>query len=120
MDSLVVLLSLITGVVLGWLAHSKVSRAELEAQKLSADQMKESFAAVAQDSLAKNNQQFLDLAKSNFEKIHISADKDLQNRQQAIQNFANNLQQNLLGNPNCYSNLHPLECSQVKLFYFFS
>ena len=95
MDSLVVLLSLITGVVLGWLAHSKVSRAELEAQKLSADQMKESFAAVAQDSLAKNNQQFLDLAKSNFEKIHISADKDLQNRQQAIQNFANNLQQNL-------------------------
>ncbi len=95
MDSLVVLLSLITGVFLGWVSHSKVSKAQLEAQKLSADQIRESFAAVAQDSLAKNNQQFLDLAKSNFEKIHLSADKDLQNRQQAVQSFTHNLQQNL-------------------------
>ncbi len=95
MDSLVVLFSLVAGVFLGWIAHAKVTKAQLEAQKLSADQIRESFAAVAQDSLAKNNQQFLDLAKSNFEKIHLSADKDLHTRQQAIQGFANNLQQNL-------------------------
>ena len=95
MDSIAILLSLVTGVFLGWIAHSKVSQAQLDAQKISVENIKESFAAVAQDSLAKNNQQFLDLAKANFEKIQVSADKDLENRQQAISNFANNLQTNL-------------------------
>ena len=95
MENIVTLLSIISGFVLGWIAHTKVYNSQLQANTKAAEQMKESFAAIAQDSLAKNNQQFLDLAKVNLEKAHLSADKDLKNRQDAIQNFATNLQQNL-------------------------
>ncbi|MBT6143269.1 DNA recombination protein RmuC [bacterium] len=95
MQALIPFIALITGVILGWLAKAQISRAEAKASELAVDHMKETFQSLASDSLLKNNQQFLDLAKSNFEKIHVSADKDLKNRQQAVEGFVNNLQQNL-------------------------
>ena len=51
-----------------------------DAQKKLSD----AFKALASDALKTNNQSFLELAKSNFEKHHETAKGDLEKRQQAI------------------------------------
>ena len=60
-------------------AQEKLALLE-EAKKALSDQ----FKALAAEALKHNNQSFLDLAKTNFEKHHEAAKGDLEKRQEAI------------------------------------
>lgn len=57
--------------------------------------LKETFASVSQDALAKNNQQFLDLAKAQFEKLQEASSGDLKQRQQSIQSLVEPINKSL-------------------------
>lgn len=50
----------------------------------SRDQLLQQFQALSKEALRNNNQMFLDLAKTNFEKLHEGAKGDLEQRQQSI------------------------------------
>jgi len=66
----------------------ELAQASLEEQKRSFEEdrakLKDAFNALSADALKNNNQVFLDLAQSRFATIQTQAEKDLQQRQKAI------------------------------------
>ncbi len=66
-------------------------RSVTEAQAL----LIERFGAVSQQALQSNNQTFLDLAKTAFEKLRQESQGDLQSRQQAIESMVKPVQESL-------------------------
>ncbi len=71
-------------------AEEKLALLEQAEKKLS-----DAFKALASDALKTNNQSFLELAKSNFEKHHETAKGDLDKRQQAIDGLVKPVKESL-------------------------
>lgn len=59
------------------------------------DSMKDAFAAISSDLLARNNSRFMDLAKEKFGELQNSAATDLAGRQQAIDELVRPLRESL-------------------------
>lgn len=66
-------------------AESKAAEEKLALLESARDQLKESFKALSSDALSKNNESFLNLAKTALEKYQASARGDLEKRQEAIE-----------------------------------
>ncbi len=67
-----------------WKQRCLVLEEHLIFAKKSQEELKESFKALSHDALEKNNQAFLDLAKTSLEKFQERAKGDLEKRQQSI------------------------------------
>ncbi|MDY6823362.1 MAG: DNA recombination protein RmuC [Thermodesulfobacteriota bacterium] len=61
------------------------TRSMNEFARTTIDSLRESFKGLSADALSKNNENFLVLAKSEFEKFHAAAENDLKSRQQAVE-----------------------------------
>jgi len=58
-------------------------------------QFQEAFGELASDALRKNNQSFIDLAKSAFDKLHVQARGDLDQRREAVKHLVQPLQKSI-------------------------
>ncbi|MEE9240546.1 MAG: DNA recombination protein RmuC, partial [bacterium] len=58
---------------------------ELESRKNAADEMRDAFKALSSDALRDNNQSFLELAKSTFERLQTEAKGDLESKQKEVE-----------------------------------
>jgi len=106
------LLALLGGFALGWLIQFLLARAtrvkleatihekdlllltdeariaeQAEALKQAQSSLKAAFQEMAQDSLARNNKMFLDLAQERLGSQHQKADADMQAREKAVENL---------------------------------
>ena len=66
-------------------AESKAAEEKLSLLESARDQLKESFQALSSEALSKNNESFLNLARTALEKYQERARGDLEKRQEAIQ-----------------------------------
>lgn len=66
-------------------AESKAAEEKLALLETARDQLKESFQALSSEALSKNNESFLNLAKTALEKYQEGARGDLEKRQESIQ-----------------------------------
>ena len=66
-------------------AESKAAEEKLALLESARDQLKESFQALSSEALSKNNESFLNLARTALEKYQERARGDLEKRQEAIQ-----------------------------------
>ena len=64
--------------------EQKSAEEKLALHEQARDQLKESFQALSSEALSKNNESFLNLAKSTLEKYQDGAKNDLDKRQEAI------------------------------------
>jgi len=67
-----------------WKLRCLLLKENLDFAQKSHEELKESFKALSHDALEKNNQTFLDLAKTSLEKFQEGAKGDLEKRQQSI------------------------------------
>jgi len=63
--------------------------------KQAEDRLKEAFKALSADVLKNNSLVFMDLAKSNFDKLHEMAKGDLEKRQQAVEQIVRPVRESL-------------------------
>ena len=70
--------------VLHWKMCATLLKEKLDFALKSREELKESFKALSHEALEKNNQSFLDLAKTSLEKYQERAKGDLEKRQQSI------------------------------------
>ncbi|MGC6454955.1 MAG: DNA recombination protein RmuC [Coraliomargaritaceae bacterium] len=66
-------------------AENKAAEEKLSLLESARDQLKESFQALSSEALSKNNESFLNLAKTALEKYQEGARGDLEKRQESIQ-----------------------------------
>ena len=74
----------------------KIAEAKLHMLEKAEEQLKNAFSALSSEALAKNNQSFLDLAKTSLEKFQEGARGDLDQRQLAIGAMLNPVKESLL------------------------
>ncbi|NGX47456.1 MAG: DNA recombination protein RmuC [Chlamydiae bacterium] len=67
-----------------WKLRCRLLEENLNFAKKTHEELKEAFKALSHDALEKNNQTFLDLAKTSLEKFQERAKGDLEKRQQSI------------------------------------
>jgi DNA recombination protein RmuC len=67
-----------------WKLRCHLLKENLDFAQKSHEELKESFKALSHDALEKNNQSFLDLARTSLEKFQEGAKGDLQKRQESI------------------------------------
>ncbi len=68
---------------------------EVEASRITQEQLRETFAALSSDALHKNSRTFIDLAQQTLKQLTTVADGDLAKRQQAIELLVNPLKESL-------------------------
>src|SRR5215469_14470725 len=75
-----------------WMWMREQQRRKIAEEK---EQLKQAFSALSQEALEKNNQTFLDLAKTSLEKFQEGAKGDLEKRQTAIVELLNPVKESL-------------------------
>lgn len=78
-----------------WKLKALLLEENLEFAKKSSEELKESFKALSHDALEKNNQTFLDLAKTSLEKFQEGAKGDLEKRQASIDSMVKPVKETL-------------------------
>lgn len=78
-----------------WKLKALLLDENLEFAKKSHEELKESFKALSHDALEKNNQTFLDLAKTSLEKFQEGAKGDLEKRQASIDSMVKPVKETL-------------------------
>ena len=78
-----------------WKMRALLLEENLSFAKKNHEELKESFKALSHDALEKNNQTFLDLAKTSLEKFQESAKGDLDKRQESIQQMVKPVKETL-------------------------
>jgi len=68
---------------------------QIDAARLSQEQLRETFAALSSDALHKNSRTFVELAEQTLKQVTTAADGDLAKRQQAIELLVNPLKESL-------------------------
>jgi DNA recombination protein RmuC len=68
---------------------------QIDAARLSQEQVRETFAALSSDALHKNSRTFVELAEQTLKQVTNAADGDLAKRQQAIELLVNPLKESL-------------------------
>jgi len=68
---------------------------QIDAARLSQEQLRETFAALSSDALHKNSRTFVELAEQTLKQVTAAADGDLAKRQQAIELLVNPLKESL-------------------------
>jgi DNA recombination protein RmuC len=84
MQALWLIIGLAAGAAVTWAVMRRAAAARLAAEREVGDRLREAFGSLSAEALARNNQQFLDLARSELARAQGDASGDLEARRQAI------------------------------------
>ena len=84
MQALWLIIGLAAGAGVTWAVMRRAGAARLAAEREAGDRLREAFGSLSAEALARNNQQFLDLARSELARAQGDASGDLEARRQAI------------------------------------